>query len=90
MPSTASPAGNVPSWVPSADEIQQFIDDGREGDLRSLIASRAPSAPCVDVYRLLTDYYYPPSAGGLTCEPTPNAESMARALHAQGVRTVTP
>lgn len=42
MPSTASPAGNVPSWVPSADEIQQFIDDGREGDLRSLIASRAP------------------------------------------------
>ena len=35
----ASPA-SVPEWVPSVDEIQQFIDDGREGDLRALIFSR--------------------------------------------------
>lgn len=46
--SPASPA-SVPEWVPSVDEIQQFIDDGREGDLRALIASRAPRASTVSV-----------------------------------------
>ena len=30
------------------EEIQQFIDDGREGDLRALIASRAPAQPSVE------------------------------------------
>lgn len=38
----------VPAWVPSVEEIQQFIDDGREGDLRALIASRAPAQPSVE------------------------------------------
>lgn len=34
--------------MPSVEEIQQFIDDGREGDLRALIASRAPAQPSVE------------------------------------------
>ena len=38
----------IPAWVPSVEEIQQFIDDGREGDLRALIASRAPAQPSVE------------------------------------------
>lgn len=50
-PASSVPApatGEVPEWVPSVEEIQQFIDDGREGDLRALIASRAPAQPSVE------------------------------------------
>ena len=44
-PASSVPApatGEVPAWIPSVEEMLELIDDGREGDLISLIAIRAP------------------------------------------------
>lgn len=84
---TAPATGEVPAWIPSVEEMLELIDDGREGDLISLIASRAPAAPVVDVRRLLVDAGFCDEWG----TPAPfRVQPMREALHAQNVRTVQP
>ena len=76
---TAPATGEVPAWIPSVEEMLELIDDGREGDLISLIASRA-AAPVVDVNALLTRFYSELDVCDL------ESKAMTRALAAQGVK----
>lgn len=91
----ANATGEVPEWMPSAEEMDRLWAQTAAGCILrgvagsgaawsaviDLIASRAPDAPVVDVRRLLADYWMPALESNMD-----NEERMTRALAAQGVK----
>jgi len=93
-PHAAPSPASIPDWVPSEDEIADFMRQANRRAnglawyrpvsaelhaIRALIASRAPAAPVVDVHRLIQDY--------TSDRDSSASDAMTRALAAQGVRT---